>query len=154
MLKLTIGNKNYSSWSMRPWVLLKQAGIAFEEAMLRFDSFEADSAFKKALAGISPTGKVPLLVDGDLAIWDKDSKEALYVRGLGRRKPQTYEVYRAFVETRPAEVVANIAICLIHQTNYLLDQQLHRLEQDFVEQGGLRERMTRVRLQYRSGGKP
>ncbi len=90
----------------------------------------------------------------DLAIWDKDSKEALYVRGLGRRKPQTYEVYRAFVETRPAEVVANIAICLIHQTNYLLDQQLHRLEQDFVEQGGLRERMTRVRLQYRSGGKP
>ena len=70
MLKLTIGNKNYSSWSMRPWVLLKQAGIAFEEVMLRFDSFEADSAFKKALAGISPTGKVPLLVDGDLAIWD------------------------------------------------------------------------------------
>ena len=70
MLKLYIGNKNYSSWSMRPWVLLKQAGIAFEEVMVRFDSFEADSAFKSTLAGISPTGKVPLLVDGDLAIWD------------------------------------------------------------------------------------
>jgi glutathione S-transferase len=55
---------------MRPWVLLKQAGIAFEEVMVRFDSFEADSAFKSTLAGISPTGKVPLLVDGDLAIWD------------------------------------------------------------------------------------
>jgi glutathione S-transferase len=70
MLKLYIGNKNYSSWSMRPWVLLKQAGIAIEEVMVRFDSFEADSAFKSTLAGISPTGKVPLLVDGDLAIWD------------------------------------------------------------------------------------
>ena len=70
MLKLTIGNKNYSSWSMRPWVLLKQADIAFEEVMVRFDSFEADSTFKSALAGLSPTGKVPILVDGDLAIWD------------------------------------------------------------------------------------
>ena len=70
MLKLYIGNKNYSSWSMRPWVLLTQAGIAFEEVMVRFDSFEADSAFKAALAGLSPTGKVPVLVDADLAIWD------------------------------------------------------------------------------------
>jgi glutathione S-transferase len=70
MLKLYIGNKNYSSWSMRPWVLLTQAGIAFEEVMVRFDSFEADSAFKAALAGLSPTGKVPVLVDADLPIWD------------------------------------------------------------------------------------
>ena len=70
MLQLFIGNKNYSSWSMRPWVLLKQAGIPFEEVMVRFDSFDADSQFKKTLRGLSPTGKVPLLVDGDLAIWD------------------------------------------------------------------------------------
>jgi glutathione S-transferase len=70
MLKLYIGNKNYSSWSMRPWVLLTQAGIAFDEVMVRFDSFEADSAFKAALAGLSPTGKVPVLVDADLPIWD------------------------------------------------------------------------------------
>ena len=70
MLKLYIGNKNYSSWSMRPWVLLTQAGIAFEEVMVRFDSFDADSTFKKRLQGASPTGKVPLLVDGDLAVWD------------------------------------------------------------------------------------
>jgi len=60
----------------------------------------------------------------DLAIWDKDSKEALYVRDLSRTTPLTFEVFREFVETRPAEVVANIAICLIHQTNYLLDQQM------------------------------
>jgi glutathione S-transferase len=70
MLQLYIGNKNYSSWSMRPWVLLRQAGIAFEEKPLRFDSFAPDSQFKTQLAGLSPTGKVPLLVDGDLRIWD------------------------------------------------------------------------------------
>ena len=86
----------------------------------------------------------------DLPLWDKDSKEALFVRELGRKTPQTFEVYREFVETRPAEVIANIAICLIHQTNYLLDQQLKTLEKEFLEQGGLRERMTRARLNYRN----
>lgn len=70
MIKLYIGNKNYSSWSMRPWVLLKQAGIDFEEVMVRFDSFDSSSQFKTTLAALSPTGKVPLLVDGDLAVWD------------------------------------------------------------------------------------
>jgi four helix bundle suffix protein len=85
----------------------------------------------------------------DLVIWGKESKEAQYVRKMGRQVPQTFELYREFVETRPAEIVANIAICLIHQTNYLIDQQLRRLEQDFLKDGGLRERMTRVRLQTR-----
>src|SRR3990167_7985396 len=70
MLQLFIGNKNYSSWSMRPWVLLQQAGIPFEEVMVRFDSFDADSSFKKTLTPLSPTAKVPLLVDGDLVVWD------------------------------------------------------------------------------------
>ena len=70
MLQLYIGNKNYSSWSMRPWVLLRQAGIPFEEVLARFDSFDPDSKFKATIAGISPTGKVPVLVDGDLTIWD------------------------------------------------------------------------------------
>ena len=86
----------------------------------------------------------------DLRIWDKDSKEALFVRGLGRRTPQTFELYREFVETRPAEVIANTAICLMHQTNYLLDQQLKTLEKEFIEQGGLRERMSKARLNYRN----
>jgi len=70
MMQLYIGNKNYSSWSMRPWVLLTQAGIAFEEVMVRFDSFGADSQFKTTLKNLSPTGKVPVLVDGDLTVWD------------------------------------------------------------------------------------
>jgi len=70
MQKLFVGNKNYSSWSMRPWVLLRQAGIPFEEEMVRFDSFDADSRFKQTLSGLTPAAKVPVLVDGDLAIWD------------------------------------------------------------------------------------
>ena len=74
----------------------------------------------------------------------------MYVRDLGRKTHQTFELYRDFVETRSAEVVANIAICLIHQTNYLLDQQLKTLEKEFIEQGGLRERMTKARLNYRN----
>ena len=69
-MKLYIANKNYSSWSMRPWVMLKQAGIDFEEVMVRFDGFDAQSMFKKTLKDINPVGKVPVLVDGDLAVWD------------------------------------------------------------------------------------
>ena len=80
----------------------------------------------------------------------KDSKEAQFVRKLGRGAHVTFETYREFCETRPAEVVANIAICLVHQANYLLDQQIRRLEQDFVKEGGLREKMTRARLDYRN----
>ena len=70
MLKLYIGNKNYSSWSMRPWVLMRQAGINFEEVTLRVDSFAPDSSFKQQALTLSPTGKVPLLVDEGLVIWD------------------------------------------------------------------------------------
>ncbi len=69
-LKLAIGNKNYSSWSMRPWVLMKQAGVDFEEVLVRFDSFDADSQFKAAVGQWSPAGRVPILLDGDLAVWD------------------------------------------------------------------------------------
>jgi four helix bundle suffix protein len=85
----------------------------------------------------------------DLAKWDMDSKEALFIRKLGNGA-DTFETYREFCETRPPEVVANIAICLINQANYLLDHQIRRLEQDFIKEGGLRERMTRARLDYRT----
>jgi glutathione S-transferase len=70
MLKLFVGNKNYSSWSMRPWVLLKQAGIPFEEVMVHFDSFDRDSVFKETINAISPAGRVPVLVDDGFAVWD------------------------------------------------------------------------------------
>lgn len=70
MLKLYIGNKNYSSWSMRPWVLMKEAGIAFEEVMVAFDSFDADSQFKKTIEVLNPAGRVPVLVDGAIVVYD------------------------------------------------------------------------------------
>jgi len=85
----------------------------------------------------------------DHEIWNKDSKEARFVRQLGRKTPHTYEIDRAFVETRPPAIIANIALCLIHPTNYLFDQPLRTLEREFLQQGDLRERMTRVRLANR-----
>ncbi len=116
--------------------------------------------------------------------WEKDSKEALFVRRLSAGKvalptehktketnvtnatpstspvshsshsPVTFNTFRPFFDTRPPEVLANIVICLIHQTNYLLDQQLKRLEKDFVKEGGFRERMFRARLAERKKQNP
>ena len=68
-MQLVIGNKNYSSWSMRPWVLMKQLGLPFEEHRLRFD-FAPHSAFRRELAHFTPAGKVPVLLDDDFAVWD------------------------------------------------------------------------------------
>ncbi len=85
----------------------------------------------------------------DQQVWDKSSRQAMFVRDLGRQSPQTFELYREFVETRTGDVVANIAICLIHQANYLIDQQLRTLEKEFLAQGGLRERMSNARRQAR-----
>lgn len=70
MIQLYIANKNYSSWSMRPWVMLRQACIEFEEIYVRFDSFAPDSQFKTALQKVNPVGKVPVLVHDGLAVWD------------------------------------------------------------------------------------
>ncbi len=69
-MKLYIGNRNYSSWSMRPGVLLAQAGIDHEAVVIRFDAFGPESQFKRDVAAISPAGRVPVLVDGELAVWD------------------------------------------------------------------------------------
>lgn len=84
-----------------------------------------------------------------LRLWEKNSREALFVRKLGRPGDVTYETYKTYIETRPPEVAANIVICLIHQANYLLDQQIRQLERAFVTQGGLSERMMQARLTER-----
>jgi glutathione S-transferase len=65
-LTLVIGNKNYSSWSLRPWLVLRQAGIPFEEVRIPLYTPESTSA----LAAWSPSGKVPALHDGDIRVWD------------------------------------------------------------------------------------
>src|SRR5262245_41584895 len=69
MLQLVIGNKNYSSWSMRPWVLMRQFEIPFEEIKLRFD-FTPGSAFYQRLARFTPAARVPVLVVDGFSVWD------------------------------------------------------------------------------------
>lgn len=66
MLTLYIGNKNYSSWSLRPWVLMRELGIEFTENLVPFDADPATGSFRK----FSPTGKVPCLIDGGRVVWD------------------------------------------------------------------------------------
>jgi glutathione S-transferase len=66
MYQLYIGNKNYSSWSLRPWVLLRELGVGFEEQLIPFDDGAAWSAYRR----LCPSGKVPCLIDGDTRVWD------------------------------------------------------------------------------------
>jgi glutathione S-transferase len=68
-MQLVIGNKNYSSWSMRPWVLLTQLGLHFDEIKLRFD-FNEGSAYRQTVARYTPARTVPVLVDEGFAVWD------------------------------------------------------------------------------------
>jgi len=94
-----------------------------------------------------------------LPLWDKSSPHAQAVRKLSYGTNVSYATYASHVEQGDPETAANSIICLIHQANYLLDQQLRALEKAFVEEGGLRERMTRARLRERdrqtaSDGKP
>ncbi|MCF7913050.1 MAG: four helix bundle suffix domain-containing protein [Candidatus Cloacimonetes bacterium] len=86
----------------------------------------------------------------NLRLWRKDSKEALYVRKLAYQPNESYDTYREFLETRSSEVCANIIICLIHQCNYLLNQQIRRLEDDFIKSGGIREQMYKARNDART----
>src|SRR5213079_2700668 len=67
MLKLVIGNKNYSSWSMRPWLALRANNIPFEEVFIPLYTDQAD---KNRILSVSHSGKVPALIDGDVTVWD------------------------------------------------------------------------------------
>jgi four helix bundle suffix protein len=89
-----------------------------------------------------------------LPIWDKNDPQAQAVRRKSYRTHTTYEAYASYVEHSDPEIAANTIICLIHQANYLLDQQLRALEATFVKEGGLRERMTRARLEERKKARP
>lgn len=84
-----------------------------------------------------------------LNLWDKNHPLAQRVRKIGFDPSASYAAYSDNIETASPEIAANTVICLIHQTNYLLDQQIRRLELAFIKEGGLRERMTRARLDER-----
>jgi glutathione S-transferase len=94
--KLVIGNKNYSSWSMRAWVLLRHAGIPFDEVQIRLQQPDTRT---QALQH-SPTGKVPCLLDGELRVWDslaiaEYAAEAYPDRGLWPTDRQARAVARS-----------------------------------------------------------
>jgi four helix bundle suffix protein len=84
-----------------------------------------------------------------LRLWGKDHPTAQAVRKLVYRTNRTYETYRPYIEEAQPEIAANTLICLINQTNYLLDQQLRQLEQQFLEEGGFTEKLYRTRLEAR-----
>ena len=127
MLKLYIGNKNYSSWSMRPWVLLRQADIAFEEIIVRFDSFDCSSSFKQTMADVTPVGKVPALVDDGFVVWDtlaiteyvaeKFPAKALWPQGMqarARARSVCAEMHSGFGALRsacPMNIEADLSAC-------------------------------------------
>jgi four helix bundle suffix protein len=84
-------------------------------------------------------------------IWEEDSKEWKAMRDLGRKHNDS-AFYMQIVRTRPPETIANMMICLLKQTDYLLAKLLERIEKDFLKEGGFKERMTRMRIEERKKG--
>src|SRR2546425_7285061 len=84
-----------------------------------------------------------------LTLWGKDHPTAQVIRRLAYETNRSYSTYSPYVEKSPPEVAANTIICLIHQTNYLLDQQLRQLEKAFLQEGGFTERLYRARTTAR-----
>lgn len=104
------------------------------------------------LIGVARASLEELLVDFQeflrqrkLPLWSKDHAKAKEIRALVYRSNRYYLTYKNYFEESSPEVADNAAICLIHQTNYLLDQQLRALEKVFLKEGGFTERLYRVR---------
>lgn len=88
-----------------------------------------------------------------LRLWGKDNVQAKEVREKCYEKNRSYMTYKTYIEDSPGEVSANTIICLIHQTNYLLDQQLKTLEKEFLKEGGFSERLYKARTKERRKSK-
>ena len=109
------------------------------------------------LVGVARASLEELLLDfqdflrqRSLPLWDKNHPQAQVVRKLCYREDRSFSTYRTYIEEAAAEVAANTLVCLIHQTNFLLDQQLRQLERQFLEEGGFTERLYRLRSQART----
>lgn len=108
------------------------------------------------LIGIARASLEELLQDyedyirqNDLTLWGKDDERIRKIRQIGLQKDRSYKSYRTYIEEKDVETAANTIISLVHQTNYLLDQQLRKLEQDFLNEGGITERMYSLRRKKR-----
>ncbi len=89
----------------------------------------------------------------ELALWDKNDERALKIRKIGLQNNRSYMSYKKYIQHHSNEIAANTLICLINQTNYLLEQLLRRLEKDFLEEGGFTEKLYWVRRNYRNRDK-
>lgn len=112
--------------------------------------------FELKLVGVARASLEELLLDYEdflrqrgLKLWDKGHPTAVVIRRLAYEKNRAYSTYSSYIEKAPPEVAANTIICLIHQTNYLLDQQLRQLEQAFLKEGGFTERLYKARVASR-----
>jgi restriction system protein len=112
--------------------------------------------FELKLIGVARASLEELLLDYEdflrqrgLVLWGKDHPTAQMVRRLAYEKNRTYLTYRPYLESSSPETAANTVICLIHQTNYLLDQQLRQLEKAFLQEGGFTERLYHARKRRR-----
>jgi len=108
------------------------------------------------LLGVARASLEELLLDledylrqNGLRQWSKDHPGAREVRALAGKENRSYETYRTYFETQDPELAANALICVVHQANYLLDQQLRALERQFLEEGGFTERLYRMRSRSR-----
>jgi four helix bundle suffix protein len=112
--------------------------------------------FELKLVGVARASLEELLLDYEdflrqrgLTLWGKDHPTAQVIRRLAYETNRSYSTYSPYIEKSPPEVAANTIICLIHQTNYLLDQQLRQLEKAFLQEGGFTERLYRARTAAR-----
>lgn len=104
------------------------------------------------LVGVARASLEELLLDYEdflrqrsLPLWGKEHEQARAVRKLAYLPDRTYRTYKTYIEGASPEVAANTVICVIHQANYLLDQQLRQLEQRFLAEGGFTERLYHAR---------
>ena len=112
--------------------------------------------FELKLVSVARASLEELLLDYEdflrqrgLTLWGKDHPTAQVIRSLAYETNRSYSTYSPYIEKSPPEVAANTIICLIHQTNYLLDQQLRQLEKAFLQEGGFTERLYRARTTAR-----
>ncbi|MCS6935911.1 MAG: four helix bundle suffix domain-containing protein [Chitinophagales bacterium] len=89
-----------------------------------------------------------------LTLWDKNDERMMEIRKIGKTENKSLKSYMIYLENDSLEIVVNTIICLIHQTNYLLDQQIRKLEELFIKEGGIRERMHKARTEERNKNNP
>jgi four helix bundle suffix protein len=109
------------------------------------------------LIGVARASLEELLLDYEdflrqkgLPKWEKDHPKAKYIRNLARKKDKSYMTYKTYIEEKSPETAANAMICIIHQANFLLDRLKASLSKEFIEKGGLSERLYKARTEHRS----